>query len=507
MQSYIQVNGITNFGWVEHLNYLGVDIGTGGSRAVVIDDRGKIVAQATEPHAPFDSPQPGWSEQDPDDWWRASSAAIRTVMTTVPADEIGAVSFSGQMHGSVFLDENDRVIRPALLWNDQRTEPQVEWLGHNIGDARIIELTGNRAVTGFTLPKLLWLRETEPENWTRVKTVLLPKDYIRLRLTGDKASDVADSSGTLMFDVRNRCWSDEMLAAVDLDVSILPRVYESTEITGVVSPDGASATGLKQSTPVVAGAGDNAAGAIGAGIVVPGSMGVTIGTSGVVFIVTDTPRFDPKGRTHSLCHAIPGRWHMTGVTLAAGYSLKWLRETIAPDRSYDELTAEAAKVRPGSDGLIWLPYLMGERSPHMDANARAGFIDLTASHTRGHLVRAVMEGVAFSLKESIDIFSGLGAPIDEIRLGGGGATSALWRQIQADVYGRSVSVIEGDEGAAMGAAILAGVGVGAWDSVDSACAEVIKIRETIEPNTEATILLEENYETYRSLYPALKSVM
>ena len=472
---------------------------------MVIDGEGSIVAQGDAAHEPFASPQPGWSEQSPDDWWRASCEAIGKVLKQVPADSIGAISFSGQMHGSVFLDAADNVIRPALLWNDQRTAPQVEWLRREISDGRMIEMVANPAVTGFTLPKLLWLRQNEPENWARVRSVLLPKDYIRLKLTGDKACDVTDGSGTLMLDVRNRCWSAEMLTATGIDPAILPRVVESIEPVGEVSSAAAKATGLKAGTPVIAGAGDNAAGAIGAGLVAPGTVGVTIGTSGVVFIVTDRPTQDPKGSVHSLCHAIPARWHMTGVTLAAGYSLKWLRDTIAPDRAYDELTAEAARVPTGSDGLIWLPYLMGERSPHMDPNARAGFIGLTAGHTRGHLVRAVMEGVAFSLKQSIDIFRDLGASINEIRLGGGGASSPLWRQIQADVYGRPVSSIEADEGAALGAAILAAVGAGAWDSVDSACAGVIRIKETVEPNSGSAAVLAENYEIFTSLYPALKS--
>ncbi len=487
------------------MKFLGVDIGTGGSRAVVIDEAGAIVAQATVEHAPFASPHAGWSEQSPDDWWRAASEAIGKVLENVSADEISGLSFSGQMHGSVFLDESDSVIRPALLWNDQRTAPQVEELKRTISNPRIIEMVANPAVTGFTLPKLLWLRQNEPENWSRVRTVLLPKDYIRFRLTGEKACDVADASGTLMLDVRNRRWSDEMLSAVDIDAGLLPRVVESIAPTGAVSEAGSKATGLRVGTPVFAGAGDNAAGAIGSGLVSPGTLGVTIGTSGVVFVVTDKPTLDPKGRAHSLCHAIPGRWHMTGVTLAAGYSLKWFRDVFAPGTSYDELTAEAAKVPAGSDGLIWQPYLMGERSPHMDANGTASFTGITGSHGRGHFVRAIMEGVAFSLRDSIDIFRSLGAPIDEIRLGGGGASSPLWRQIQADVYGQPVSTLVADEGAAFGAAMLAGVGVGAWPSVEAAVGETIKINETVEPNPDDSAALEDNYHRFRSLYPALKN--
>ena len=486
------------------MGFLGVDVGTGGTRAVVIDKGGKIVAQASAEHVPFASPHIGWSEQSPDDWWRAATAAVSRVLETVSAESIGGVSFSGQMHGSVFLDEADAVIRPALLWNDQRTADQVGWLRETIGDARMIEMVANPAVTGFTLPKLLWLRENEPENWARVRTVLLPKDYVRFRLTGEKACDVADASGTLMFDVRERRWSLEMLKAVGIDPAILPRSAESIEAAGVVSDAGARATGLKTGTPVFAGAGDNAAGAIWAGLVSPGTLGATIGTSGVVFVVTDRPTIDPKGRVHSLCHAIPNRWHMTGVTLAAGYSLKWFRDTFAVGASYDELTAEAAKVPAGSDGLIWQPYLMGERSPHMDPKARASFTGITGSHGRGHFVRAIMEGVAFSLRESIDIFRSLGAAVNDIRLGGGGASSPLWRQIQADAYGQAVSTLVADEGAAFGAAILAGVGVGAWPSVDAAVRETIKIDRTIEPDADGVAALEENYAVYGSLYPALQ---
>ncbi len=485
--------------------FIGIDIGTGGSRAVVIDAAGSIVAQATIEHAPFASPHIGWSEQSPEDWWRAASEAIRAVLTSVAAENVEAVSFSGQMHGSVFLDDNNGVIRSALLWNDQRTAPQVETLKATIGDSRIIDMVANPAVTGFTLPKLLWLRENEPENWSRVRTVLLPKDYIRFRLTGEKVCDVADASGTLMFDVANRRWSDEMLAAVDIDPSLLPRVVESIVPTGRVSPRGSDATGLKVGTPVFAGAGDNAAGAIGAGLVSPGTLGATIGTSGVVFVVTDKPTLDPKGRAHSLCHAIPDRWHMTGVTLAAGYSLKWFRDVFAPGVSYSELTSEAAKVPSGSEGLIWLPYLMGERSPHMDPNATASFTGITGSHVRGHFVRAIMEGVTFSLRDSIEIFRSLGTPINEIRLGGGGASSSLWRQIQADVYGQPVSTLVADEGAAYGAALLAGVGVGAWPSVEVAVGETIKVNETVEPKPDDSAVLEENYQKFRSVYPALKN--
>lgn len=487
--------------------FLGIDVGTSGSRAVAVDTDGRVVASFTSEHAAFASPEIGWAEQEPEDWWRAVREAVAGVLRVVSAAEISAVSFSGQMHGSVFLDESDAVIRPALLWCDQRTEKQCAEITERIGKERLIELVANPAIAGFTLPKILWLRQNEPENFARVRSILLPKDFIRLRLTGDHASDVADSSGTLLFDVRNRRWSDEMLDAFGLDRGLMPRVYESVEATGVVSEPGAAATGLRAGTLVVAGAGDNAAGAIGMGIVSPGSMSATIGTSGVIFAVTDAPRIDLKGRIHTLCHAIPGRWHNTGVTQGAGLSLKWFRENLDPASGYDEMTAAAAKIPSGSDGAIWLPYLMGERTPHLDARARAAFVGLTASHTKAHLTRAVMEGVAFSLRDSLEIFLELGAVVDSVRLGGGGAKSALWRQIQADAYKLPCEIIEADEGAAFGAAILAGVGAGHWQSVDEACAASIKVAEKTIPNGDSSDSLDRNYAAYRLLYAALRPAM
>ena len=488
--------------------FLGIDIGTGGSRAVIIDENGKILASATENHVAFASPQIGWAEQDPRDWWRASVAAIRKVLSSVDfgSDAIAAVSFSGQMHGSVFLDEKDEVIRPALLWCDQRTERQCAEITEKIGATRLIELVSNPAITGFTLPKILWLREIEPENWSRVRSILLPKDYVRLCLTGDKASDVADSSGTLVFDVVNRRWSQEMLDAMEIDRNLLPTAFESIEITGKVSVAGGEETGLIAGTPVIAGAGDNAAGAIGMGIVQPGTVSATIGTSGVLFVVTERPTLDLMGRTHTLCHAIPDRWHMTGVTLGAGLSLKWFRDNFGGGADFSTLGEEAAKIPVGSDGAIWLPYLMGERTPHLDPHARAAFIGLTASHTRGHLVRAIMEGVAFSLRDALEIFKSLGAEVNAISLGGGGSHSPVWRQIQADVYGQAVQTIEADEGAAFGAAILAGVGVGAWNSVDEACESTIRVSKRIEMNPRSVTALDRNYKIYKRLYSALKGL-
>lgn len=488
------------------MNFLGIDIGTSGSRAVVIDENGKVVASANALHEDFASPHIGWAEQNPKDWWQACQEVIGEVLQTVKAEEIASVSFSGQMHGSVFLDEADQVIRPALLWCDQRTEKQCTEITEKIGKERLIQLVCNPAVTGFTFPKLLWLRENEPENWEKVRTVLLPKDYIRLKLSGAKATDVADSSGTLYFDVQNRKWSNEILSAFEIDESILPEVFESIEVTGKISQSAADETGLQAGTLVIAGAGDNAAGAIGMGIVESGKVSATIGTSGVIFAVSDAPRLDLKGRIHTLCHAIPNRWHNTGVTLAAGLSLKWFRENFGDGKSFDELVKDAEKVQSGSDGAIWLPYLMGERAPHLDPNARAAFVGITASHTKAHFTRAVMEGVAFSLRDSLEIFKESGIEVSSVRLGGGGAKSKLWQQIQADIYGHPIELIEMDEGAAFGAAILAGVGTGHWQTVDEACQNSIRVIKTIEPNLASAEKLNHLYEGYKSLYSKLKSL-
>src|SRR5436190_9046123 len=392
------------------MKFLGIDVGTGGTRAVLIDAEGRVKASATGEHAPFASPQTGWAEQDPRDWWSAATLAVREVLakTGISPEQIGAVGFSGQMHGAVLLDKQDEVLRPAIIWCDQRTSDQCIAITEKIGAARLIELTCNPALTGFTLPKLLWAREFEPEAWQQVSSVLLPKDYVRLRLTGDKATDVADASGTLLFDVTNRRWSQLMLAAAEINEALMPRVYESPEITGVVSAAGAEATGLRAGTPVVAGGGDQSAGAVGMGIVRPGAVSATIGTSGVVFAASDKPALDPKGRVHTFCHAVPGRWHVMGVTQGAGLSLRWFRDQFGAGADdgrdpYERLTAEAAAAPPGAKGLLWTPYLMGERTPHLDPHARAALVGLTASHTRAHVVRAILEGVAFSLRDTVEI--------------------------------------------------------------------------------------------------------
>ena len=482
-----------------------------------MDGQGRVVASGTEEHQPFASPQPGWAEQDPRDWWRACGIAVRKAQrkSGVPAAEIACVGFSGQMHGAVLLDAAGDVVRPALIWCDQRTEKQSQELSGKFGRERLIQLTSNPPLTNFTLTKLLWVRENEPQLWARVRYVMLPKDYVRFRLTGERAIDQADASGTLLLDVARRAWSQEVLSGTGIDKSFLPELFESPDVCGRLSDEGAQATGLRAGTPVVAGAGDQAAGAVGMGIVRAGVVSATIGTSGVVFAATDRPALDPRGRLHTFCHAIPGRWHVMGVTQAAGLSLRWFRDTFGIEKSsggerdrdpYEYLSQEAAAARPGADGLLWAPYLMGERTPHLDPNARGALVGITPSHRRAHIIRAILEGVAFSLKDSFSIFEEMKVPVTQIRLGGGGARSPLWRQIQADAYAHEVEIVEAEEGAAYGAAILAAVGARHFASVDQACDAVIRVSARVAPVPASSTLLQKNYATFRRLYPALHAI-
>ncbi|MGA7962643.1 MAG: xylulokinase, partial [Candidatus Acidiferrales bacterium] len=495
---------------------LGVDVGTGGTRAVLLDEGGRVLNSATAEHAPMHSPQIGWAEQDPQDWWRAGCRAIKACLekNRTSPDEIAAVGLTGQMHGLVLLDAEGKVLRPSIIWCDQRTGQQCEQITERIGAARLIELTANPALTNFTLPKIWWVQQHEPEIWSRARAILLPKDYFRFRLTGARAMDVAEASGTLLFDVSQRKWSKPILEASGISESLLPTLYESPEISGAISKEGA-ATGLLAGTPVVAGAGDQAAGAVGMGIVRPGAVSATIGTSGVVFAATSRPVLDPRGRIHTFCHALPGRWHVMGVTQAAGLSLRWFRDQFGAgnrdaatrhdenthadphDDPYERLTAEAAKTPPGADGLLWAPYLMGERTPHLDPYARGALVGITAQHHRGHVVRAIMEGVAFSLRDSFEIFRELKIPAQSIRLGGGGARSELWRQIQADIYGMSVEIVEAEEGPAFGAALLAGVGCGVWPSVEDACDTSVRVAQRISPHAGSANLMDLRYAVYR----------
>ena len=488
--------------------FLGIDVGTGGTRAILIDRTGKVLASHAADHAPIHSEHIGWAEQDPEDWWRAAQLAILGALKAASAvgytAPVEAVGLTGQMHGCVMLDAAGQVLRPALIWCDQRTQPQCDWLTQTIGYEKLIELTANPALPNFTLTKLLWVRDHQPEIFAKIAHVLCPKDYVRLRMTGTYAMDMQEASGTLLLDVVHRRWSTEVAEAAGIPLAWLPPLFEGPELCARISAEGASATGLTIDTSVAAGAGDQGAGAVGMGILAPGSVSATIGTSGVVFAATATPTLDPKGRLHTFCHAAPGVWHVMGVTNGAGLSFRYLKDTFFPTATYDELTALAAAVPPASDGLLWAPYLFGERTPHLDPNARAAFTGITASTTAAHFVRAVLEGVAFSLKDTFTLFSELGIDYNRIRLGGGGARGPLWRQIQADIYNHPVELLEAEEGGAFGAALLAGTGIGAWPSVEAACEATIRPAQTIHPKNSAT--MAEAYTHYRNLYPALKMI-
>jgi xylulokinase len=486
--------------------FLGIDVGTGGTRALLIDKAGRIIASCSTEHAPIYSAQIGWAEQDPEDWWNAAKTSIRGVLAQAGKDAsaIQAIGLTGQMHGCVLLNAAGKVLRPALIWCDQRTQPQCDWLNEKLGVEKIIELTCNPALPNFTLTKLLWIKQHEPQLFAQGAHLLCPKDYVRFRMTGEYAMDMQEASGTLLLDVTHRRWSQEMAYAAGIPMSWLPQLYEGQEICARISEDGATATGLAVGTPVAAGAGDQGAGAVGMGIVSAGSVSATIGTSGVVFASTDAPIKDAHGRLHTFCHAAPGLWHVMGVTNGAGLSLRYFRDTFTPQQDYSELGELAVNVPPASDGLFWVPYLFGERTPHLDPNARAAFIGITASHTRAHFVRAVMEGVAFSLQDSFTLFAQLGIPVERIRLGGGGARSAIWAAIQADVYGRDVELLEAEEGGAFGAALLAGTGVGAWPSVEAACHATIRTRQTVSPQSADAMAVA--YKQYRRIYPALRQI-
>jgi xylulokinase len=486
--------------------FLGIDVGTGGTRAVLVHRSGHVVASCSSEHAAIHSEHIGWAEQDPADWWRAAREAIAGVLKSSgsAATEIESIGLTGQMHGCVMLDAAGEVLRPALIWCDQRTQPECDWLEAKIGRARLIELTSNPALPNFTLTKLLWVRTHQPELFARIAHVLCPKDYVRYMLTGEFAMDMQEASGTLLLDVAHRRWSTEVAEAAGIPLAWLPRLSEGPEICAHISDAGAAATGLSAGTPVAAGAGDQGAGAVGMGIVSSGSVSATIGTSGVVFASTDKPALDPQGRLHTFCHAAPGLWHVMGVTNGAGLSLRWFRDTFANGVDYDTLASEASAIPAGSDGLFWAPYLFGERTPHLDPLARAAFVGLTASHTRAHCVRAVMEGVAFSLRDTFTLFGELNIPVTRIRLGGGGARSPLWQQIQADVYGQPVELLAAEEGGAFGAALLAGVGVNAWPSVEDACAATVQVAREVAPRNAPEMAIA--YESFRRLYPALRNI-
>src|SRR5450755_297921 len=486
--------------------WLGLDIGTGGSRALLVDSRGRVDHAVTAPHREMRMLKPLWAEQDPDDWWSASQQAIQGVLgkAGVAGGSVVGIGLSGQMHGLVMLDSSDKVIRPALIWCDQRSQPQVDFINGRLGAETVLRCTANPVLTGFTLPKLLWIRDHEPQTYAAIKHILLPKDYARFKLTGEFATDVSDASGTALFDVVNRRWSEEMVTGLGLDRAVLPKAYESSDISGVVSTAAAQATGLLAGTPVVAGAGDQAASAIGNGIVEAGTVSCTIGTSGVVFAYLEKPAYDPQGRVHTFCHAMPNAWHVMGVTQGAGLSLQWFRNRLAPGVEYDALTEEAAKSPAGAQGLFWLPYLMGERTPHLDATIRGGWVGLTARSTRADLIRSVIEGVSYSQRDCLDIIEKLGVAVSDVRASGGGAKSAFWRGLLAGILNKRVVTLETQEGSAYGAALLALSEQ--YGSVPEMCRIAIKETDSVTPDAGAAAFYAKAHKVYQSMYPALKPI-
>lgn len=483
---------------------LGIDVSTTATKAVLVDPEGQVIATASSSYG-YETPQPMWSEQSPGLWWEGAIDAIRRALSEsgTPPEEIEAVGLTGQMHGSVLLDEAGEVVRPAILWNDQRTGPECDEIRRRVGRERLIEITGNDALTGFTAPKLLWVQTHEPDNWARVRHVLLPKDYVRRRLSGDYAVDVADGSGTILFDLEARTWSPEILETLDVPAGIMPTTHEGPDITGMIDDEGAAATGLLAGTPVIAGGGDQSANAVGVGAIDPGVVALSLGTSGVVFATTNGPAVEPEGRVHAFCHAVPDRWHMMGVMLSAAGSLRWLRDAVAPQLTFEELVAAAADVPAGSDGLIFLPYLTGERTPHPDPLARGAFVGLTIQHDLRHLARAVMEGVAHGLRDGLDLMvdAGLPPPV-QIRASGGGTRSPLWRQILADVLDSEIAVVGTEEGAAYGASLLASLAAGWSGTVDEAVQRALEVEPVAQPSADRE-LYAQGHARFDALYPAL----
>ena len=487
--------------------FLGLDISTTGSKALLVDENGVVVATASSPHT-LQNPRPLWSEQNPSEWWRAASTSIRSVLekASIGGEQVEAVGLTGQMHGLVILDARGNVLRPAILWNDQRTQSQCDEIHQRIGKDRFIQITGNVALTGFTAPKILWVKENEPDVYAKVMHILLPKDYVRYKLTGEYGMDKADGAGTVLFDLKSRNWSHEVLDALDINASWMPPTFEGPEFTGCVNEEAASLTGLKVGTPVAAGGGDQAAGAVGVGAVEPGVVALTVGTSGVVFATTPSALIESEGRLHAFCHAVPGMWHFMGVMLSAAGSLQWYRDTLASNMSFDELLKEAESIPAGCEGLQFLPYLSGERTPHPDPLARGAFIGLTLRHSRASMTRAVLEGVSFGLKDSFTLIQNAGlGKIVQVRASGGGTKSALWRQILASALEAELVTVNTTEGAAYGAALLAGVGAGAWSDVVTACNVAVKLTGSIMPDPAQVEAYRKAYPLYQELYPALKS--
>lgn len=486
--------------------FLGIDVSTTATKALLVDGAGSPIGSASAEY-PLDTPRPLWSEQDPASWWKAAVTAIRTVLreTGVDPNAIRGVGLTGQMHGLVLLDEKGKVLRPAILWNDQRTQAQCDRIHETFGKQRFIERTGNVALTGFTAPKALWVREHEPEIFKRARHLLLPKDAVRYELTDEFATDAADGSGTVLMDLKSRTWSREITDALGIPFDWLPRIAEGPEVTGRVSPRAAALTGLPAGIPVVGGGGDQAAQAVGVGAVSEGIAALTLGTSGVVFATSPGPLYEPQGRLHAFCHSVPGRWHLMGVMLSAAGSLRWFRDTFAPGTGYDALLKPAEDIPAGCEGLLFLPYLTGERTPHPDPLARGAFAGLTLRHRLPHLTRSVLEGVAFGLRDSFELMKSAGlARIGQIRVSGGGARSALWRQILADVFACELVTVDTTEGAALGAALLAGTGCGHWPDVESACASAVRVSGRVTPRAGASAAYERLYAEYKALYPALR---
>lgn len=487
---------------------LGVDVSTTATKALLADERGRIVAVASSSYD-LTTPRASWAEQEPELWWDAAVQSIREALAVADQDPsaVAAVGLTGQMHGLVLLDDRNRVLRPAILWNDQRAALECELIRRRVGPERLVASTGNDAFPGFSAPKLLWVREHEPEIYARTAQVLLPKDYVRLQLTGAYATDRAGAGGTLLLDLETRDWSPEMLDALEISPRLLQPTHEGTTVTGTVIAAAADATGLPEGTPVVAGAGDQAAQAVGVGAVRPGIVALTLGTSGVVFAATDGPLREPQGRLHAFPHADAGLWHVMGVMLSAGGSLRWYRDLFSPGTDFESLIGEAADVEPGAAGVLFLPYLSGERTPHADPAARGAFTGLAVGHGRRHLTRAVLEGVAFGLADNLAMMRSIGvAAVEQVRISGGGARSSAWRRILADVLGVELLTTGATEGAAFGAALLAGVAAGCWQDVQEACDQAVEIGPGTSPNPDARTEYERAYRRFRELYPALRRI-
>lgn len=487
---------------------LGIDVSTAGVKALLTGEEGSVLGVANTGH-PLSTPHPLWSEQNPADWWQGAARSIRQVLseTGIRADDVAAVGLTGQMHSLTLLDKDATVLRPAMLWNDQRTGPQCDVIRDLLGRQRLIDITGNDALTGYTAPKILWVREHEPEIYAHVQHVLLPKDCVRLQLTGEYATDRAGAAATLLFDIRTRDWSTEIIDALGIPPEWLPPTHEGPEITGVISDAAGEATGLRPGTPVVGGAGDQAAQAVGVGAVRPGIVALTLGTGGNVFASTDEPFIEDQGRLHSFCHAIPGRWHLMGVMLSAGGSLRWYRDAFQGEAAFDDLINSAEEIPAGSEGLIFLPYLTGERTPHGDPLARGAFFGLTLRHTQPHFVRAILEGVCYAVRDSFEMIRSAGqTDMRQVRISGGCARSPAWRQILADVLDLELTLVNSSEGAAYGAALLAGVGVGVWEDVDEACEATVELVGSTSPNPARVPRYTELFEFYRELYPTTRQI-